>query len=77
MKLSMQQEQDVLLAIHDKENNKLVIYQSQQEFNTMEVTKLLRSEKTRLNYEEFTNKNFKQHGKLKMQTYHLRLDNNT
>ena len=64
----------MLLAIHDKENNKLVIYQSEKEFSTMQVQKLLRSEKTRQNYEEYTNKNFKQSGKHKMQTFHLRLD---
>lgn len=75
MKLSIKYDQDVLVAIHDKEENKLVVYQNTKEFNTMQLNKLLSCHETRKNYEEYTNKNFKQSGKYKMQTFHLRLDN--
>ena len=68
--------QEVLVAIYNKVNHKLVIYQSSPEFNTKEVNRLLSSELTNSKlYEEHTNMDFHKTGNKKMQTFDLRLDN--
>ena len=47
---------DVMMAIYNKENNKLVIYQSKPEFNSEKVSQLLACQSTLNNlYEEHTN----------------------
>ena len=68
--------QSVLVAIHNKVNNKFVIYQSSPSFNSNEVTRLLNSQATNNKlYEEHTNLDFHKAGNKKDQTFDLRLDN--
>ena len=51
------------------------MYSSTDEFDTMQLNKLLSWERTRKGYEEYNNQNLKNSGKYKMQTFNLRLDN--
>lgn len=68
--------QQIMLAIYNNTNNKLVIYQSTKEFNPTKVNELLSSEDTKTLYEEHTNADFHQKGHQKQQTFDLRHDNN-
>ena len=63
MELSVLCGQKVMLAIHNQENNKLVIYQSEPDFTPTQVNNLLSSEKTLNNlYEEHTNLDMRKSG---------------
>jgi hypothetical protein len=54
--------QQIMLAIFNNINNKLVLYQSTKEFNPTKVNELLSSEETRTLYEEHTNADFHKEG---------------
>ena len=75
MELSILCGQDVMLVIHNQENQKLVVYQSKKEFNGEKVSELLSSQYTKNRfYEEHTNADFDNDGYYKQQTFNLRLD---
>ena len=74
VELSMLCSLDIMMAIYNKENNKLVIYQSSQDFNVETVTNLLKDESTLNNlYEEHTNFDLTCAGEKKSQTFKQRL----
>ena len=58
----------------NKENNKLVVYQSTPDFNLAKVKDLLADKNTRTLYEEHTNTDFEKIGHVKEQTFNFRLD---
>lgn len=75
MELSVLCGQQILVAMYNNQNNKLVIYQSEDDFSPAKVHNLLSSEMTKNNmYEEHTNADLDTTGNQKVQTFNLRND---
>ena len=65
VELSLLCGQEVMLAIYNKVNNKLVLYQSTPEFSPTKVNQLLECPNTITLYEEHTNADFSSEGNSK------------
>ena len=76
MELSHLCSQQVLVAIYNNQNHKLVLYQSTPDFSPTKVNHLLASNITKSNlYEEHSNVDFNSKGSKKLQAFNFRLGN--
>ena len=58
MELSILCEQDVYLAIFDKEKNKFVLYTSKEDFTTIKIDKLYTKYENEENHEHYVNEDY-------------------